>query len=678
MNGTEEYERESNVRKESKLRLTKKKRKRTLADAKDKDDNDSFVPRNKVNHHHFDSKRLIPIPSFTPLKEAEENGKKDEVTLGENINNIVMKELKVSKNAKRGTVLESNSIHDESLLDENRKQSLQKEITATIYDNSTCTNDMTDKHKVVVDLTTTTGSSNEEMNAQDPVSFTTLPKSISSQLSPSNEFKKEPRTKRLANQEKKLNLLHEDLLHQSKQIVSSTKAKIQHKQNSRTNTRSSKPYKLCTLCSTCSCFQGSALTSLEQSALNEKSKGMPLGLARTDAEMERALIGRLARLEKSASWFDSLCTKVSKELKRHRKKIMERKVHKNHHHRNNVFLHDVDEIDQDMDTVMGAPSLSKAFVGKVMNKAFTFRKKHQPTLTQMLEEYDTSMEEEAEEHDENNSSTHVSLMQVNLRDLNTNENDNEAKENNQEDDLDHIGKTSSDEQDTDHDDDDVHLNVASYRGKAKNLWTASKLAKEKLCSYQLYDMNIPDMNEFDTKTKMYDGNDDKDGLLELLNAFETGNSCTDDTDFNSIEKKGNGFFHNANDKLQMDGSSSIKHQEVNMSQLSPVAKSIHKTMVSNIESEPFKLSVLEEVFPSWKENQRFILCQNSKDLNVALENVRKQRTHIQKTIELLNKQNIALQLFEDAIHHAIDRHTDDNMHMKDDDQVVTMRTHNVF
>jgi hypothetical protein len=32
-------------------------------------------------------------------------------------------------------------------------------------------------------------------------------------------------------------------------------------------------------------------------------------LARSDAEIERAFIGRLARLEKSASWFDGLCTK---------------------------------------------------------------------------------------------------------------------------------------------------------------------------------------------------------------------------------------------------------------------------------------------------------------------------------------------------------------------------------
>jgi hypothetical protein len=315
-----------------------------------------------------------------------------------------------------------------------------------------------------------------------------------------------------------------------------------------------------------------------------------------------------------------------------------------------------------------------------MNKAFTFRKKHQPTLTQMLEEYDTSMEEEAEEHDENNNSTHASLMEATLQDLNANtiENFIEAKENKQKEDLDHVGKTLSDEEYIGHDNNDVHLNVASYRGKAKNLWAASKVPKEKLYSYQLYDVNIPDMNEIDTKTNVYDGNHDKDGLLELLNAFETGNSCTDDTDFNSIEKNGNGFFHNGNDKLQMDGSSAIKHQEVNMSQLSPIAKSIHKTMVSNIESEPLKLSVLEEVFPSWRENQRFILCQNSKDLNVALKNVQKQRCHIQKTIDFLTKQKVALQLFEDTINQAIDRHTVDNVQMTEDDQIVTMRTYNAF
>jgi hypothetical protein len=429
------------------------------------------------------------------------------------------------------------------------------------------------------------------------------------------------------------------------------------------------------------------LTSLEQNALNEQQqcKGMPLGLAKTDAEIERALIGRLARLEKSASWFDSLCGKVSKELKRHRKKmIMKRHKnkdyhhHDNHHPRTNVFLQDVDEIYHDMESIMGPPSLSKNFVGKVMNKAFTFRKKHQPTLTQMLEEHDTNKEEEEEHHDE--EASHTSIVGVDCQDLNTSTveyNVNDERNDDQED-ADQVD-TALAQEDTEYDD-SVGFNIARYRGKAKNLWTASKLSKEKMHAYQLYDVNIPDMNEFDTKTSnVYDDHHGEDGFLELLNTFEIAISSSDDSNINKREREGNGFFHNVNEMLQMNGSSTLKDQEVSISQLSPQAKSIHKTMVSSIETEPSKLSILEEVFPSWKENQRFILCQNSKDLKFALENVQKKRTHIQKMIELLTKQNVALQIFEDTINHALDRHTDDACQVTlEDDPIATECKHNIF
>ena len=118
-----------------------------------------------------------------------------------------------------------------------------------------------------------------------------------------------PRAKFLADRESNLNKKHCNLLQQSNN--GRLNKKVTAKRSKTSNTvqygRSSGA-KQCTLCATCSCSRGSALQSLEDSAISEHQNPLQR-LARSDAEIERALIGRLARLEKSASWFDGLCTK---------------------------------------------------------------------------------------------------------------------------------------------------------------------------------------------------------------------------------------------------------------------------------------------------------------------------------------------------------------------------------
>ena len=118
-----------------------------------------------------------------------------------------------------------------------------------------------------------------------------------------------PRAKLLADKEITLDKKHSNILQQSKlgQIQRKQHSKRSKASNMLQNSRSL-GVKQCTLCATCSCSRGSALQSLEDSAISEHQNPLQ-SLARSDAEIERALIGRLARLEKSSSWFDSLCTK---------------------------------------------------------------------------------------------------------------------------------------------------------------------------------------------------------------------------------------------------------------------------------------------------------------------------------------------------------------------------------
>ena len=65
------------------------------------------------------------------------------------------------------------------------------------------------------------------------------------------------------------------------------------------------------------------LRELEEGARAEARNPLS-GLARTDAGIDRALLSRLERLERSASYFDGLCVKVGRELRRHRGRVLRR------------------------------------------------------------------------------------------------------------------------------------------------------------------------------------------------------------------------------------------------------------------------------------------------------------------------------------------------------------------
>lgn len=77
---------------------------------------------------------------------------------------------------------------------------------------------------------------------------------------------------------------------------------------------------LCALCTSCSCKKNNNKNKNnveEENNINEKTN---FCLARSNAEIERALIAKLARLEKSIAWFQHLHHKVLLDLKKLRNK----------------------------------------------------------------------------------------------------------------------------------------------------------------------------------------------------------------------------------------------------------------------------------------------------------------------------------------------------------------------
>lgn len=162
----------------------------------------------------------------------------------------------------------------------------------------------------------------------------------------------------LADNETMRKQMHDKLLQESKNNLKPKK-----------NSKSKLKFKKCGLCTTCSCNRGGSLQALEDSAVNDNQNPLQM-LADTEAGKERALINRLARLEKSASWFDSLCTKVSRELTRHRNKI-KAKMQTVDLKNAPKFLRDVD---MDEDTNFSASPFSESHVCNAVQKTFVFRK----------------------------------------------------------------------------------------------------------------------------------------------------------------------------------------------------------------------------------------------------------------------------------------------------------------
>lgn len=178
------------------------------------------------------------------------------------------------------------------------------------------------------------------------------------------------RTKALADIQKKLNRQHKTLLEQSKNDLKksySTRSGVYDVKKSA---------KKCALCLTCSCSAGSSLQSLEKGATCETNNNLR-GLARSNAEIETALTARLTRLEKSASWFDHLCFKTARDLKRHRAKLAKNKIEiegagmKKEKIR---FLHDVDDNAFDVNLQISANPLPDSMIHEATEKSFAFRR----------------------------------------------------------------------------------------------------------------------------------------------------------------------------------------------------------------------------------------------------------------------------------------------------------------
>mmetsp|Transcript_10385 Transcript_10385/g.15634 ORF Transcript_10385/g.15634 Transcript_10385/m.15634 type:complete len:499 (-) Transcript_10385:809-2305(-) len=432
------------------------------------------------------------------------------------------------------------------------------------------------------------------------------------------------------------------------------------------STKTTKSGEKCVLCSTCSCTRpkgSDVLKSFEETALYEEKN--PLSRqAKSNAEIERALINRLGRLEKSASYFDHLCIKVSKELKKHRKKIIKEREEKSkrakiaddsgENGKEHGFLDDMGDALFHDKSLFSCTKFPSNMVQKARSKIHTyaFRRKCQPTLTQMLGDDDDSNDEVAIDCVKNTSDDFIDL-------------NNESSE------LDYNKSTERhaiagevtmlkerpsslltfvNEKDKLPFDTFVDYEVASSRGKVRGLWGLSSITEkemketkqpdfEECISFVEEDYTMQSTNSLCERLLSVEENDGLEILVDLFG------------DINDNEKDVEEY---------TSKSSNTESEQTDILPLSPRGRELCSSIKSNIVKDAGKMEIIAKGCPSWEENITFAFHQGSDELQEALCNVREKRSRIKKArelLEIMQRKDVVLDLFESVITKSLARHS---------------------
>ena len=364
----------------------------------------------------------------------------------------------------------------------------------------------------------------------------------------------------------------------------------------------------CSLCATCSC------TIEKDPAVVQNFAN--LSHARTEIEIEKSLIKRQKKLEKTVDKYESDLDLVTRELKRHRRGIIKRRcaqLQQGTMFNDSRFLPDVDVWDVHLQNITRGV-VSTDDVKKTQLKLFGKVKGGQPTLTQMMgiERTETSVLEP--------------ILEELAEDLKSQTSDT----------LD-VGDDEANILPVSHDDleepaEPVHR-VTWRNGNMEaaeaehSIWSAvhcgefaSSIHEESSWDRMFAERIIPE-----TENGL-------DALLELFGAECAGPS--------------------------MQGGLGLS--QVSSSQLSQSAQNIAATLEVKVTADPVRLSKIEGACPNWRENIRFALRQREDDdIKSALENIRESKAKLSKVREAFlsawKRQRAVLQLYEMSLSASLRR-----------------------
>ena len=146
--------------------------------------------------------------------------------------------------------------------------------------------------------------------------------------------------------------------------------------NTTADTDSRKKRKVCTFCSCCpSCSSNEADVGHSPSATM---------LSQSDANIERALIRQLQKLEKTAELYAGQENAVRRKLKAHRRDMWKKRERMMSSEFRSWFLPDSEELEQELNQAEQNKRLPAKRAKKATERVFRERKTFQPTLTQLM------------------------------------------------------------------------------------------------------------------------------------------------------------------------------------------------------------------------------------------------------------------------------------------------------
>lgn len=187
----------------------------------------------------------------------------------------------------------------------------------------------------------------------------------------------------------------------------------------------------------------------------------------------------------------------------------------------------------------------------------------------------------------------------------------------------------------------VDHSISALKGKIRGLWDVSRMDEKQFNESGLKEtfhvpVSSPSRNQSDAAEDC--------GLLELMQVFEDVDETFAETDDISTHHEGT---HGYNNSI------------TTMSQLSPNAKHTYSSIKAKVETDAVKIETLQRECPDWEENMRFALNQSPEEVSVALANVRMKRERNRKAMEILQKQDSVMEVFELALQTSLDRRYED-------------------
>ena len=383
----------------------------------------------------------------------------------------------------------------------------------------------------------------------------------------------------------------------------------------------------CALCITCPC-QNNRTETVDSSPA--------FALAWNDKEIEKALIRRVKKLEKTCDKYEGDLDQVNRELKRHRKsvikqqetlvtKMRQQKIGGSHFLPDaNIWQHHMEEMKQ--------TRLQREVVQQAKLNLFSFHPNFQPTLTQMLGVRSKKIANEADDkavaiEDDDIESAGEMENSVSIDDDDSVVNHDGTIENESVTDRVHRLKWNGPSELP-----STQSPLLARTGQG--LWGALKpLDFSEKCS----DKYVCAWDQIFMKEQLVEG-----GVEELLDLFEqeVGNS--------------------QEPECRASLSTLIENSLVDLTMLSQPSQQLAKSIESKVIADAEKHAMVEHICPHWKENVRYALHQhNEVDIESALEKIRQSRIRMdsrkEKMLAAWMRQQVVLDLYETSLTESLNR-----------------------